>query len=604
MLDHRVYRAAFLPALVTLFVVAFSLADRPAPETTRLASAAFDATRAFGAGDSPPRNSLTELARTFPERRPGSTEDARLADRVERWFRSTGFASGGSLRRQVVDGETIDGPAQLENVIAIREGLTSRKLVVVAHRDARGEPALAELSGTAVLLELARVLADRDLPKTVVLASVSGGSGGFAGARALAEEIPGPVDGVFVLGDMASIVDRRPWVVPWANGREPAPHALRRTAEVALRQEIGVDGGRDRAIVQWARRAMPLTLTEQGVIDLPAVLISGSSERRPDDDVAVSERRFGGFGRGVLRALTAALGPLDAGTARASRPTFESGDGIIVVKRLVPDWAIRLLVAALLLPALLAAVDAFFRARRRGLAMGRWLIWVLSFAVPFLLAWGWARGLDVVGAVRGLPAPAAGGTVPLQTAAALAMASTALVVVLGLFGLRPLLMRRVGARGSAAAGGAAAANGLVLVLLVAGIWIFNPYAAAVLLGAAHAWLLASAPGSRLRGVLGAAAVLAGLVLPLAVVAVYGFAWGLGPAEALWALFGLVAGGVLGWTAALALCLFAATLCATIAILRAGGQVAAAAPQERVTTRGPVSYAGPGSLGGTESALRR
>ena len=33
MLDHRVYRAAFVPALVALFVVAFSLAD-PAAQYT------------------------------------------------------------------------------------------------------------------------------------------------------------------------------------------------------------------------------------------------------------------------------------------------------------------------------------------------------------------------------------------------------------------------------------------------------------------------------------------------------------------------------------------------------------------------------------------
>jgi hypothetical protein len=34
------------------------------------------------------------------------------------------------------------------------------------------------------------------------------------------------------------------------------------------------------------------------------------------------------------------------------------------------------------------------------------------------------------------------------------------------------------------------------------------------------------------------------------------------------------------------------------------RVAAKAPPERLVTRGPAGYAGPGSLGGTESALRR
>ena len=67
-LDVRVYRAAFLPALVALFVAAFSLADRPAPATSPLAADAFDGARAFG-GAAPLRNSLAELARSFPDRR-------------------------------------------------------------------------------------------------------------------------------------------------------------------------------------------------------------------------------------------------------------------------------------------------------------------------------------------------------------------------------------------------------------------------------------------------------------------------------------------------------------------------------------------------------
>ena len=71
MLDVRVYRAAFLPALVALFVAAFSLADRPVPTTTGLSADAFDSSNAFGDSSRPQRNSLNELARTFPNRAPG-----------------------------------------------------------------------------------------------------------------------------------------------------------------------------------------------------------------------------------------------------------------------------------------------------------------------------------------------------------------------------------------------------------------------------------------------------------------------------------------------------------------------------------------------------
>jgi hypothetical protein len=50
-------------------------------------------------------------------------------------------------------------------------------------------------------------------------------------------------------------------------------------------------------------------------------------------------------------------------------------------------------------------------------------------------------------------------------------------------------------------------------------------------------------------------------------------------------------------------LLACLLAAVLVALRS--RPAAAAPEEQVITmRGPLTYAGPGSLGGTESALRR
>jgi hypothetical protein len=48
----------------------------------------------------------------------------------------------------------------------------------------------------------------------------------------------------------------------------------------------------------------------------------------------------------------------------------------------------------------------------------------------------------------------------------------------------------------------------------------------------------------------------------------------------------------------------ACLAALIAVMRARRRVAANVEPEPLRTRGPLTYAGPGSLGGTESALRR
>jgi hypothetical protein len=590
-LDTRVYRAAFLPALVALFVLAFSLTDLPKPHTTRLAPLAFDKHRAYA--------TLEDLARRYPHRRPGSTDDAGLADRVAAAFTQTGFAK--RVERRAFSGRTIDGDASLESVLATREGLSGHSIVVIAHRDAAGSPAEAELSGTAVLLELARALADRDLSKTVVLASVSGGSGGFAGAREVTQAIHGPVDAVFVLGDLAGTRERRPFVVPFRNGPGPLPLSLERTAQSALRIERGTDPGHTRALQQILRRALPLTTSEQGAADAggaPAVLISEDSERVPAPDTPVRLSTLDGMGRAVLRVLYASL------DARGDQP-FRRMDGIVALKRLVPTWSIRLLVLALLAPALLTAFDGFFRARRRGAPMAAWAAWALSFAVPVGLAWGWARLLGVARAVKVLGSPVAPGALAIDPAGWVCMAATALIAAAALW-LRPRLVR-VPARGPAlAAGGPAAAGGLMLSVLVGIVWVANPYAAAVLLPAAHAWLLFPARGRRLSRRSAGLAVAAGLAAPLVLIAYYVHAWGLGPADALWSAFGLVAGGTLGVGAALTVSVFVAALCATLAILRARRGLADTTDtdDDRLVTRGPRSYAGPGSLGGTESALRR
>ena len=81
--DVRVYRAAFAPAVVALFIAAFSLADRPAAVTTPFAPAGFTGSRAF--------DSLQELGEAFPERPAGSDADRALADRVAEAFRASGF---------------------------------------------------------------------------------------------------------------------------------------------------------------------------------------------------------------------------------------------------------------------------------------------------------------------------------------------------------------------------------------------------------------------------------------------------------------------------------------------------------------------------------
>lgn len=611
MLDHRVYRAAFLPAIVAFFVVAFSLGDRPAPVTTRVAPDAFNAERVLGAPVDPLPDSLRGLAAAYPRRRPLDGGGAMpMADLIAETFRVTRFASGGSVRRFDIEADTIDGRATVDAVVAERKGFVGRRIVVIAHRDARGARTEAELSGTAVLLELARVFADRDVNRSLVLASVSGGSGGYAGARAVAERLD-DVEAVVVLGDLYSKRVRRPWVIPWSTSGGPAPHDLRRTVEAAVFAETGAHPGTTRAIAQWARRAVPITVSEQGVVNAAghlAVLLSATGELGPEPGAPTSAKRLQTFGRSVVRAVTAldGAGVVPSATGETLPPAAlePQAGGIVTAGRMLPDWAVRLLVLTLLLPALLAALDAFFRARRRRIRAVAWLAWAAAWGLPFLVGWAWLRVLDATGAVQALPAPAPPGAAPLDSAAGIALGSAGLIVVLGLVLLRPFVNRRLGVVGSRAAGGGAAGAGVLLALLVLGVWLVNPYAASVMLPAAHAWLLAAVVGSRLRGAVAAAALAAGLLLPSVLALYYVLVLDLSPEELARLAFDLLAGGETSVFDALALSLFAGAACAVFAILRARRRVAVTAPPEPVRTRGPGGYAGPGSLGGTESALRR
>ena len=600
MLDVRVYRAAFLPALVALFIAAFSLADRPEPATTDAAADAFDGERAFG-DRAPLRNSLAELGQKFPNRRAGTADDAALADRVADTLGRPDRNQGPAFR------VTREREGDVETVIGVRPGLSSRRIVVLSHRDSLERPGLADLSGTAAMLELARVFRARELRKTLVLVSTSGATDGFTGARAWADDAGGEIEGVIVLGDMATARATKPWVVPWSLGPDAAPLTLQRTVENAVRAEAGRPGG-SRATAQWIRRALPFTVSEQGVIadaSLPAVMMGVSGERGPKPGAAVRRGRLERFGNAALRAVIAidAAGPAQDDRAAAAPAFSEGPEGIVTMRNVLPDWAVRLLVGTLLLPAFLTALDGFFRVRRRHLPVRPWMIWLGASALPVLLAWVWARALGLTGALEPPDAP----VLPLpdlERGGAVALGSIAFVLLLGWFGIRPLLLARAGARGSPAAGSLAAASGAVLCMTAAVVWAANPYAAALLLPAAHLWLFASAPRTRLVRWWGVAAIVVGL-LPLGFATFYYMrALGLDPLEFAWMTLLSAASGQLSIAVAAVTAALLACLAALIAIMRARRRVAANAEPEPVRTRGPVTYAGPGSLGGTESALRR
>jgi hypothetical protein len=149
---------------------------------------------------------------------------------------------------------------------------------------------------------------------------------------------------------------------------------------------------------------------------------------------------------------------------------------------------------------------------------------------------------------------------------------------------------------------------LCVVTLLSGIvWIGNPYTALLLMPAAHLWLLLAEPELRPRRLGAIALYLVGL-LPLALlIAFYARQFGYGPGAVAWTAVQLVAGGHVGlgsallWSTA-----FGSAAAAGMLVFSGPGNPSPAGTGggSEITIRGPLTYAGPGSLGGTESALRR
>jgi len=605
MLNGRLYRAAFAPFLLALAIAAFSLQSRPAPLTSTLAPEAFEGAPAFA--------ELKELAGRYPQRRPGSRGDEELADHVAQTLRALGGSAGGgfSVHTLQFDAQTIDGERALSTIIAERPGSTNATpILIVAHRDAAGNGAAAELSGTAALLELARVFASRETKRTIMLASTSG-SGGAAGAAQLEAEASqlgaAPLDAAIVLGDLAGTHARAPFVVPYSEGVGQAPLQLQRTVAEAISQELGKNPGAPSTLGQLAHLAFPLTVGEQGVLNaegVPAVLVQVSGERGPSSAAAVSEERLEGLGRAVLSSVDALDGAPDIAHGMQS--------GLLLTHKLLPAWALRLLVLTLLLPPLVAAADGAARLRRRRMPLGRWVGWVFSCALPFLICAVFAYMLGWLGVFSAVPAtPVLPSALPFDARAVTAVVAVALTFALSWL-LWAALVRRLGwgVRPVPEAAGLAAVLALFAVALLA--WVGNPLTALLALPALHAWLLLAAPnrsksGWRPRRWVSLALVVLGLAPLALLVAFYGDQLGLGAGDVAWMGVLLLAGGQVGlgsavlWSVAFG--------CAAGVLVLALGERAPligepAVEGMRFTIRGPLSYAGPGSLGGTESALRR
>jgi hypothetical protein len=581
MLEPRLYRAAFLPAVLAVVLAMFSLESRPNPLPQGLAAdVLFDGRQAAGQAD--------VIVDRAPNRRAGTLGDAATAELVAQTFTDRGF----SVERDAFRSQGRD----LVNVAGRRPGRRREQVVVVAARDAPGPPDRAgSAADTAALIELARVFEGRSSERTLVLASVDGGRLGQAGARRFARRLKSSGDGVaavLVVSGLGAPTDEPP-VVSWSGDTTRVGIGLERTAAEAVRLELDVRVEASSVAGQLSRLAFPLGVGAQGVFldsGFDSLRFTGSGEQDPPADARLDPNRLGGLGRAALRTLSS----LDASGA----PEHGPRSYVTAVSQVLPGWVVSVLAIALLLPAIVASVDAFARARRRRQPVLPGLRDVGLVAACLLGGLLLMKFLTVVGATPGAP-PAAVDPSALPFDAPAAIVLGAVVLVTG--GLLFATHRFLGG-GDPAAPGTGCAAALVLCAAALVLWVLDPYAALLAVPAVHLWMLAlllePRPTRRVRVI----ALLGGLLPPAIVALYYSIALSLNPLHGAWYLLMLAMGG----TPSLAtLLVWVAAAAAFSVVLRAA---LVPDPEDERPDRRPLravpSYAGPGSLGGTESAIPR
>jgi hypothetical protein len=409
------------------------------------------------------------------------------------------------------------------------------------------------------------------------------------------------VDAALVLGNLAPAGALKPEVVPFSEGYGSAPTQLAETVEEALDQQSGAHVRPPGAFAQFAHLALPLTSGEQGPLNaagVPAVMIEAAGEGRTAARAAVTAAGLETLGAATLGALEA----LDNGPEASAQPQT----GLVFAQKILPSWAVRLLVGALLLPALLVAVDAAARVRRRREGLARGLAFTLACTLPAAAAAAVLVLMGMAGLAGAAPAtPVAPGAVrvgilPLATIA-LALAAAALASLVA-----ARMVTVLARRAETSPGGSGVGMMLVLDAVAVISWVVDPYAALLLIPAVHLWMLVAAPELRpQRRGLGLAVVLLGVCAPASLALYYTHQLATGAVGAIPTAVALVASGRFGagtvalWAAA-AGCAVAAVL---LALSRNRERRADGTPVS-VSIRGPLTYAGPGSLGGTNSALRR
>ena len=278
------------------------------------------------------------------------------------------------------------------------------------------------------------------------------------------------------------------------------------------------------ALGQLIDLAFPFTLYEQGPLlahGIPALTLTSGSERPPasfpDQPSRLNGVRLAQLGRAAQQILRW----FDSGAELAPGTAAYVYFG----PRVLPGWAIELVLIAALVPFMVATVDLFARCRRRHIQLapalrsyrsrfGFWL-WVAVVFELFALLGFWPAAPSVP-----LPLDAA----PATDWPVFALIGLVILSVLGWLVARARLVPRRAVSASEELAGTTAALlslGVIALLVLA----TNPFALVFLLPSLHAWLwlprlpqqapvgARRAPGGRVPGAVAAAGLLGAALRP-------------------------------------------------------------------------------------------
>ena len=538
--NARAYRGTWLLIAVPLLIAAFSVRKAtPLPPPT-LPPAFNTLSAAELAGT---------LARAFPDRRPGTNGSVGAAEWFVNELRQEGFTTQSDLFSAEIPGR---GHVRLRNILAIAPGRSPQAIVLMAHRDNTGVGPGADnnASGTAALVELARAYANLAAPgaettghvspaHNVIFLSTDGGSFGGLGAKHFAVKSPYRTRVLAVVNLDSIAGSGRPSVQIAADTPRSPPASLVQTAVARVTSQA--NGAPAHASVggQLLDLAFPFSLYEQAPFvgrGIPAVTLTTAGDRPPsslsDTPAQLDRRRLGELGRSAQTLL----GSLDQGLELARG----TSSYVYLEPRYMPGWAAELILIAMLVPFLIAIVDLFAFARRRGIRLlpalrsygrrlGFWA-WVGALFGLFALAGVWPGGAAVP------PAP--------DSHAATHWPLLGLAGLIALSGVGWLIAReRLLPRGPVEPEERVAgytASLLVLGVLALLVAAQNPFALLFILPSVHAWLWLPQLQGR-SAWLRTAVVLAGFAGPVLLFGSMAVRFGLG-LDSVWYVFELVALG--------------------------------------------------------------